>query len=553
MTIVELLIENFALFKRAELAFDAGLNVLSGESGAGKSLVLESLAILFGARLGSDRVGRFGDRMRIRAALEIALDDSRWKTFEELGVEPDAIMVIERTAERDGRSLYRVQGRLVPAQTVRAFGEAVLQYVGQHQVLKAADPAEVLHWVDRFGRLDKPYARFLEAYRGWQEEAQKLAKIEAAAQDLDRLDEKRALLEEIEALNIQSDEDQRIQEELARLRAGRKLMETSQSLYTLLDGGSGGESLIASMSEVRRLAEVLRNYDTGLTSMVDLVLSAERALSEVRLDLARWMDTLDLDPDRLDVLEQRADELSRIKRRFGPELRDVLDNVRALKEDLGQLDNLDWERQQQKKRTEKAEASMQEAAEALSSARQSVLDQAQEALRTVIREMEMPTGELEFRVERQSASVRGIDHIEIWFSANQGQPLKPLARVASGGELARVALALAVLGHAGAGTVYLFDEVDQGLGGASAERIGHLLAELGGQAQVLAVTHQPVVAARARRHLAVTKGLEEGMTRSEVAPLEGESRRREVARMLSGSDGEAALNHAASLLSEGRT
>lgn len=553
MTIVELIIENFALFKRAELSFDPGLNVLSGESGAGKSLVLESLSVLFGARLGADRIGRFYDRMRIRAALEIAPDDSRWRIFDELGVEPDAIIVIERTAERDGRSLYRVQGRLVPAQAVRTFGDAVLQYVGQHQVLKVADPAAVLDWVDRFGRLDKPYALFLGAYQGWREQVRELAKLEAAAQELEHLDEKRALLREIEALNIQPDEDQRIQEELARLRSGRKVMETSQALYALIDGEAGGESLIASVAEVRRLAEVLQNYDSDLVAMVEMVLSAERALSEVRLDLSRWMDNLDLDPDRLDVLEQRADELSRIKRRFGPELRDVVDHGQALKEELGQLDNLDWELQQQKKRTKQAEALMQDAAEALTSARQAVLGQAQEDLGALIRDMEMPTGAVEFRIERQTVSARGMDHIEIWFSANQGQSLKPLARVASGGELARVALALAVLSHSGPGTIYLFDEVDQGLGGASAERVGHLLAELGCQAQVLAVTHQPVVAAQAHRHLAVTKALEDGVTCSRVELLEGESRRREVARMLSGSDDEAALNHAQSLLSEGRT
>ncbi|NMP21143.1 DNA repair protein RecN [Sulfobacillus harzensis] len=551
--LIELTIENFALIRKTVVALGSGLNVLSGESGAGKSLVLESLATLFGARLSSDRIGPWADRVRLRAALELSPQDARWVPFEALGVAPDSLMVIERVTDREGRSLYRVQGQLVPAATVRALGDQVLNYVGQHQVLKAQDPLVVLDWVDRFGQVENLRQAFEQAFDAWRDAEQALDALRASAADLGQIEDKRALLAELEALNIQPREDEMLQRELSRLRAGRKLMESGQALYSLLDGTIGQEGLLAQIAEARRLADFLVSYDEDLGPMGEAMLSVERSLSEVRLDVARWMDTLDLDPARLEALESRADALSRMKRRWGPELEDVLAYQEALSEEIARLDNLDWEISQAEKRQRQARQVLDDRAQALSAARQAGLSAATERVTGLIREMEMPRGVVEFRHRIQQISRRGKDHVEIWFSANDGQALKPLGRVASGGELARVALALAVVGSAGdRSLVYIFDEVDQGLGGTSAERVGALLAELGTQAQVVAVTHQPVVASRAVHHLGVQKIVTEEGTESRVQELQGEERQREIARMLSGSAGTAALRHAESLLKDGQ-
>lgn len=547
--IAQIDIENFALFEKSRITFGPGLNVLTGESGSGKSLVLESLVTLFGARMAPERMGSFGSDLRLRAVLQLDAGDARWEPFTALGIEPDDVLIVERAAGQDGRSQYRAQGQAVPAQVIRTLGDSLLQYVGQHQVLKAASPQYVLEWVDRYGGLDALRRACDQAYRQWQGCDQAVQALADQASNLGEIEDKRRVLEELTALDVQVGEDESIQRELVRLRAGRKLLEASQALYQLLDGDTGTEGVLAELAEARHLSEVLSGYDDGLRNMADAAAQAEQAMAEVRLDVSRWMDRLDLDPVRLETLEARADVLSRVKRRYGPELSDVLAYRERLQEEIARLDNLEWELARLVAQRDQASDRLNEAADALSRGRQQVLGPAAEELTARIQEMEMPTGQVAIVCERGAVGPRGADILEVQFSANQGQPLKPLAKVASGGELARVALALAVTGQHDDGTIYVFDEVDQGLGGASAERVGRLLADLGNRTQVLAVSHQSVVAARAEHHVGVFKVVQAGRSQSRTRVLTGDDRVQEIARMLSGSQDAIALKHAQSLLS----
>ncbi len=546
--IAELKIENFALFRKTRLDLAPGLNVLTGESGSGKSLVLESLAALFGARLSPERIGPWGDSLTIRAALEWAPDDTRWSHLEPYGIEPDSVLIVERQASRDGRSSYRVQGQLVPSQSVRAIGEDLMEYVGQNQIGRAARPQYILDWVDHYGHLELQRQAVAERFRAWREAEQHVRELDALSATPEGLADKRAIAAELDALDLRPDEDEALSQELAKLRAGRLLIETSQALYQALEGTDYQAGLLAGLDEALKLAEHLARYDASLEDLVRGVQSAVDAMTEARGAVSVWMANLDLDPRRLEELETRADVLSRVKRRHGPELEDVLAFMETLKQEIEQLDNLGWERERAQRRAEEAHQQYLEAAGTLTQARSALLSGAGDALSLAIREMEMPTGAV--RIERRvgEAAAHGMDVLEVLFSANQGQSLKPLAKVASGGELARVALALAVVGQSDDGIVYVFDEVDQGLGGASADRVGQLLKTLGHRTQVLAVSHQPVVAARADHHVAVQKTLDAHLSRSDATVLEGDARVREVARMLSGTHDTVALNHARSLL-----
>ncbi|MCL5115820.1 MAG: DNA repair protein RecN, partial [Firmicutes bacterium] len=422
--------------------------------------------------------------------------------------------------------------------------------VGQHQLLRAASPQYVLDWVDQYGRLGELRSACGAAYRDFRSAEAAVSALESLARDLPQLDEKRQLREELASYQFQEDEDEAIQKDMTRLRAGRKLMETSRDLYQLLEGTGPQAGLLADVAEARRLADTLASYDATVENMARSVAEVEQILGDVRLEVSRWMDGLDLDPARLEQLEARADLISRMKRRYGPELRDVLEFVESLGQEIARLDNLDWEMRQLVRKRDEAQSQLLDAAETLSRARQDILGRAAEELTERIREMEMPTGELVMRRSPAPVTTRGVDLVEIYFSASQGQALKPLAKVASGGELARVALALAVTGQGDDVMVHLFDEVDQGLGGASAERVGRLLAELGRGAQVLAVSHQPVVAARADHHLRVSKSVVGSRSESTAAPVSDSGRVREIARMLSGSQDDIAMEHAESLLKD---
>ncbi len=546
--IAELNIENFALFKKTRLTFAPGLNVLTGESGSGKSMVLESLAALFGARLSPERIGPWGDNLTIRAALQWAPDDARWAHLEPYGIEPDSVLIVERQASRDGRSTYRVQGQLVPSQAVRTVGDALVEYVGQNQLGRAARPQYILDWVDEYGGLNEQRRTVGQRFAAWRDAEERLEDLNALSVAPEGLAEKRGRLAELEALNLQAGEDAAISQELARLRAGRHLMETSQALYQALEGTDYQPGILAGMDEALKLADNLARYDEALGDLVPSMQGAVDTMKEARVVVSAWMANLDLDPRRLEELETRADVLSRVKRRHGPELENVLSYVEALKQEIEELENVDWERERARRSAEEARHQYEQAADGLSQARQRLLSQASQTLTEAIRDMEMPTGVVAVEHRSGEAAAHGMDTLEVLFSANQGQALKPLGKVASGGELARVALALAVVGQSDERIIYVFDEVDQGLGGASADRVGELLQSLGRRTQVLVVSHQPVVAARADHHIGVRKTLDEHLSRSDSAILVGDARVREVARMLSGTDDSVALNHAQGLL-----
>lgn len=542
-------IENFALFKSSRIRFHDGLNVLTGESGSGKSLALESLAALFGGRLSQERIGPWGDQVRLRAHVELDPADSRWQPFMDLGVEPDAILIVERTTGRDGRSGYRVQGQPIPAQAVRGLGDSLIQYVGQNQLLKILNRQYMLDWLDHYAGLDDLVTRARSAYQAYKAAERNVEDVRRLGRDLPQLEEKRQIRDELTGLAIEPGEDERLSQDLTRLRAGRTLIETGQALYAAIDGGEG-PGVLAGLDDALRLAETLERYDPDVGNIAQAVRGAVEAISDARMEVSSWLGRLDLDPARLEQLEVRADLLSRAKRRYGPTLEDVLSFLDDLTEDIRRLENLDWELTRLEDKARRAWDSLSEAAVDLSSARQEALFAAQQELTERIREMEMPTGVIEIVRREAEMSVSGMDDLDVLFSASQGQDLKPLAKVASGGEIARVALSLAVTGPAACGLVYMFDEVDQGLGGASAERVARLLWQLGRSAQVLAVSHQAVVASRADHHLAVRKAVVSEQSVSTAVPLAAEQRVLEVARMLSGSDDDAAVHHATILLAE---
>lgn len=552
MMIAQMDIENFALFKKSRFAFKPGLNVLSGESGAGKSLALESIAVLFGGRLSHDRIGPWSEQTRIRAVLDLPEDDPIWESLTAIGLDRDSVLIVERTSGKDGRSTYRLQGQPAPAGVVRALGESLLQYVGQNQLSKTFTTEYLVDWLDDYSGLEQTAAAVRQAYTAFRQLEREFRELEQLGRGIGELEDKRRTSQELHELALSPDEDVLLSQELNRLRAGRTLIETGRALYQRMDGSDNGGGLLADLDAAVHLADTLVHYDPSLANSLQSLQQALRAVGDARLEISEWMEKLDLDPARLEQLEVRADELSRAKRRFGPELEDVFRFLAELDRDISQLENLDWEQSRVAERLDRARNLLQDAAETLSGARQHHLERASEELTARIREMEMPTGTIRMERTGGTVSARGVDALDLVFSASQGQEARSISKAASGGEVARVALALAVTGRPRSDVVFMFDEVDQGLGGASAERVGWLLRRLGAGGQVLSVSHQAVVAARAHHHLEVSKVVEGDHSVSHIQVVEDNQRVREIARMLSGSADERALNHARMLVNEGQ-
>jgi DNA repair protein RecN (Recombination protein N) len=551
MMISEIALENFALFRSARVGLQPGLNVLSGESGSGKSLALESIVALFGGRLAQERIGPWQDQVRVRAILQLDPGDWRWQPLAELGVEPDSVLIVERSTGKDGHTVYRAQGQPVPAQAVRQLADGLLQYVGQNQLQKTFSSGFIRQWLDDYGALGELVAQVQSAYREFMDWNRQVEQLQERAADLPTLEEKRVLRDELQALKLTVGEDEALAAELGRLRAGRTLVETGQRLYARLDGSGSGDGLLADVDAVLKLAEVLARYDSTLENTVDEIRAAAHALGDARLEVSGWLDRLDLDPQKLEQLEVRADQISRVKRRFGPELTDILKFLKELEGDIERLENWDWKLTQLRRQQGEAQARLRILCDRLSDARCRLLVPAGEELTACIREMEMPTGTIAIERQQGPVSEFGTDVLDLLFSASAGQPPKSLGKVASGGELARVALALAVTGQTQDNLIYVFDEIDQGLGGASADRVAQLLQRLGQMHQVLVVSHQAVVAARAHHHLRVYKRVDNGRSMAVVETLAGAARSGEVARMLSGSQDGVAMRHAERLLAEG--
>ncbi|MHB1611513.1 MAG: DNA repair protein RecN [Sulfobacillus sp.] len=541
-----LVVENLGLIRETTVEFGGGFNVITGESGSGKSLLLNAIGFVLGARA-SDLVGPFSDSARVRATFSVLSGASLWADLQGQGIEPDDWIIIQRELTKDGRSTYRVQGQLVPAQTVRRIATHLVEMTAQHHSLKVAEPDTLILWVDRVGDLEGLKNQVADDYRRWHEakEAWDAVKRSARPEEIEQL---QTVVEEINAAHPLPNEDELLNQELVRLRQGQRLMEGYQEVIRILDQDDGG--VVQGFAKLSRLLDSLQRMDPSLEGASQLMEQASTLIEEAHWALNQWYESLNLDPDHLEQVEQRADWLARLKRKYGPRLDDVIGLLEESAARLAEVDNLGWELAQRERLVETSYQEYERNAKSLSTARRACVDKLAGDILELLKEMEMPGANMEFSITQGAPRPTGMDTIECLFAANPGQVAKPLAKMASGGELSRVALAMAVVeGRVGSATLVL-DELDTGLGGISAGRVGELLARLGSSRQVLVVSHQPTVAARASVHIKIQKVVDGSSAESRAIGLDDtQGRPVEVARMLSGHPDSVALKHARQLLS----
>ncbi len=540
-----LVVENFGLFQEVAVEFGPGFNAITGESGSGKSLLFSAISFALGGRA-TDYVGLFSDSTRVRLTFLVGEHHAVFNDLADIGIEPDDWLVVQRDLSREGRSTYRVQGQVVPAQTVRQTITGLLNITGQHQSMRLADPDTLLGWVDRIAGLDPLRHEVLERYRHWQTALQSLVRLQEAGRHPDEVARLRIVAEDVAGAAIMANEDQELTQELARLRQSQQLVDEYQGILRLLEQDEHG--VLPTLGRLVRALDHLKGLDESLQSAVELIESAMTSTQEAEWALNQWHDKLNLDPDHLEQVERRADLLARLKRKYGPSLEEVVEAGNAASATISELDNLAWESDRQEIATHEALRRYEEAAENLSVARSTAAKSLGGEIASLLEDMEMPGTRLFLNISRAPYGPTGWDKMECEFSANPGNPPRPLSKVASGGELSRIALAMAVVeGDRGSATLVL-DELDAGLGGGGAERVGALLAKLGQSRQILVISHQPTVAARAACHVMVSKTVLEQSTESHAMVLTAGAREREIARMLSGNKESLALAHARQLL-----
>lgn len=540
-----LVVENFGLFQEVAVEFGPGFNAITGESGSGKSLLFSAISFALGGRA-ADYVGLFRDSTRVRLTFLVGEHHDVFEDLANIGIEPDDWLVVQRDLSREGRSTYRIQGQVVPAQTVRQTITSLLNITGQHQSMRLADPDTLLAWVDRISGLDPLRHEVLERYRNWQAALKSLGRLQEAGRHPDEVARLRILADEVAGAAISANEDNDLARELAQLRQSQQLVDEYQEILRLLEQDDHG--VVPTLGRLVRALDHLKGLDESLQSTVELLESAMTSTQEAEWALNQWHDRLNLDPDYLEQVERRADLLARLKRKYGPTLEEVVEAGNNASAIILELDNLAWQLARQEAVVQDALRRYEEAAEELSVARSKAAESLGSEIATLLEDMEMPGARLDLNTSRASYGATGWDKMECEFSANPGNPPRPLSKVASGGEMSRIALAMAVVeGDRGSATLVL-DELDAGLGGGGAERVGALLAKLGKKRQILVISHQPTVAARATCHVLVSKTVRDQSTESHAEVLTAGGREREIARMLSGNQESLALAHARQLL-----
>ncbi len=542
-------IRDFVIVDRLELEFQPGFTVLTGETGAGKSILIDALSLALGERADAGVVRAGAERAEIEAEFDTRTlpQLQSWLDEHELGGDP-GVCLMRRVVDGGGRSRAFINGRSATLQQLRETGEFLVDIHGQHahqSLLKAAAQRELL---DAYAGLGRQARETAAAWKEWQ--ALKKARLEreknaaAYADELERLEWQ---VKELAALNFSAPEWEELQAEHARLTHAASLMEGAQYGLEVLS-----ENDVACLAQVNGVIARLNNlveYDTGLKEILDLLEPAEVQLREAAYSLRHYLQRLDLDPERLAQCEQRLGEVHDAARKYrvGPDqLPELLAEKSARLDELRGYDSGGDEAQ----REEKAQAQYLDLAGKLSAARKEAAQELGGKVSAAMQSLAMAGGRFEIALTEFEGNAHGLEEIEFLVSAHSGLPPKSLAKVASGGELSRISLAIQVItSKVSLVPTLIFDEVDVGIGGGVAEIVGQLLKQLGAERQVLCVTHLPQVAAQGDHHWQISKSSQAGGVVSRIQVLEPAARIDEVARMLGGVEvTETTRKHAAEML-----
>ncbi len=532
-------IENIAIIQSADIRFDPGFNVLTGETGAGKSIVIDAISAVLGERTSRELI-RTGAKSALVSAQFTGSLPAEW--LAENGFAPsEEELLLQREIQGDGRNVCRVNGRPLTVAQLRQLGRLLLNIHGQHDGQQLLDPACHLGYLDSFGKTGPLLAGYQEAYQSVSRLRRQIAGLEMdEAERSRRVDTLEYQIRELERADLKEGEDEELTQRKELLRSAGKLMDALQQARFALSGGEEQEGACDLIGQaegavrgVARLSERLGELGEQLTA---LRCAADDAAETLR-DLEEEMD---FSPQELDRLESRLDVIYRLKKKYGPTVADMLDYLENSRAELEQIRDADDTIQQLQKELDSALVRAGERGKALSEARKEASQALQARVQEELRQLDMP--KVRFQTEfalspgQDGMDETGMDQVQFLMSANLGEALRPIQKVASGGELARIMLALKnVLAQDDGIDTLVFDEVDTGVSGRAAQKVAEKMADVARGKQVLCVTHLPQIAAMADTHFSVEKGERDGRTYTRVERLDRQGREDELARLLGGS------------------
>jgi DNA repair protein RecN (Recombination protein N) len=546
-------ISGFALIDELELPLGPGLTAVTGETGAGKSILVDALGLLRGGRAGADVIRTGRDEARVEAILELPPGSATRARLVADGREVDDGLVVRRVIARGGRGRAHLGGGLATAADLASTIAGLIDIASQHDQQSLTDPESQLAILDAFAENQRLRDEMTDAYLARTEAAAALASFSADARARsEREDLLRFQLAELEAAGPVPGEDGTLAAERERLKGAEKFLAATVRGEETLYAGDG--AVAERLASVSRELTPLAALDPALAPLVDRLADAQAAIEDVARDLGRYGRGIRSDPARLEEIEERLFLLQRLCRKHGGTVADLAARQSALHAELAELGSFEEGMTARQAAANAAEARATAAAVALSASRRQAAGSLEKKVNAVLRELGFVSARLPVAMEPRDLGPNGADRVRLLFAPNPGEEARPLAKIASGGELSRVMLAVKqTLARTDEVLTYVFDEVDAGVGGGTAEIIGRKLKRLAAERQVIVITHLPQVAAFADAHVRVTKTAARGKTRVEIGRLDDGDRPGEIARMLAGAAPSAqATAHAEEMLRNAR-
>lgn len=552
---------NFALLEHVQVEFQPGLNILTGETGAGKSILIDSLGAVLGARMSADMVRSGCDWLRVEAVF--SLEDESLGLHELLTQQAiddsDKELIITRQLTRAGRSTALVNGCHVTLAVLRQIGAYLVDIHGQNENLALLKEENQFHLLDGYDPdVSEALAAYECVYREWREKKKAYAEKQQASREYaQRLDMLHWQDKEISEANLKPGEDEQLEVDIRKLSHAEKIVGSVEESYQLLEGdGGNGLGVLPALSQVKKDLEEIGRFDDALANAQKMVEEAYISLQEASYELRDYGESVEFSPERLDQLQSRMDVIYRLCKKYGATLGDVLAHQAKVEQELSEIENYDEDIAALEKEIAVLEEKLGRKAAELTRLRTAAANDLSSAIEEQLFALGMPKARFHIRVEQaEDYGANGRDDVAMFFSANPGEEEKPLQKVASGGELSRIALAIKTVASSRDSSVpsMVFDEIDTGIGGRTAQMVAERIALVAQYKQVLCITHLPQIACMADAHLYISKRTVEGTTATQIRPLSERERISEIARMASGADmTTASLDNAREMVSHAK-
>lgn len=548
--LTDLFINNFAIIDSLHVRFGAGFNVLTGETGAGKSIVLDAVDLLLGGRARAEVIRSGTDEAVVEAIFDLQQEPLVFDRLQQSGLAEESELMVRRIVSRSGRNRVFVNGSPVPLAQLRELTGGLVNIYGQHEHQSLQRPDTHLGMLDRAAGLDADIDRYRSLYDDYQSLSQNLNRLELAERDRQqRLDMLSFQQQELSQAQLYAGEDEELERERLLLQHAEKLTAASAGGYEVLYAGQ--QAVFEQIAAVAGQLESLQQIDPNLASLAERLRGYQYGLEDVASELRDYSEKLEFDPQRQQQIEDRVALLAGLKRKYAPTIPELLSRLREIEQELEDLGQVETRRRELEQQLEQKGQHLHEAGTTLSNKRRHAADRLSERVETELNDLAMAGAHFSVQfTPLGEAGGNGLERGEFFLAANPGEQAQPLAKIASGGELSRIMLALRLSVPDGDGVKSLIlDEVDAGIGGEAATAVGAKIKCLGEQLQLICVTHLPQVAAFADHHYQVRKEALDGRTSARLQILDDEARVAEMARMLGGARvGRQALDHARELV-----